>query len=101
MIKINVKETDKILSVKVLGHANYSEKGTDIVCAGISSIVTTTINGILSIDNKAITYENKEGFISIENVKQDNVTNELLNNMLNMFSDLESKYPKNIQMKRG
>lgn len=101
MIKINIKETDKILSVMVKGHANYSEKGTDIVCAGVSSIITTTINGILSIDDEAIKYENKEGFISIENVKQDKVTNELLNNMLNMFSDLESKYPKNIQMKRG
>ncbi len=101
MIKIMVKETDNILSVTIKGHANYSKIGTDIVCAGVSSIVTTTINGILSIDDKSIIYENKEGFVSIENVKQDKITNELLNNMVNMFSDLESKYPKNIQMKRG
>ncbi len=30
----------------IKGHAGYSESGTDIVCAGVTSAVMTVINGI-------------------------------------------------------
>lgn len=33
---------DKILSVDILGHANYAEEGEDIVCAAISSAIMLT-----------------------------------------------------------
>ena len=53
MILVTVK--DKV--IEITGHAQYDDYGKDIVCSAASSIVTTTINGILSINDKAISYE--------------------------------------------
>ena len=39
MIKVNIE--DKLITIK--GHANYDDKGKDIVCASVSSIVITTL----------------------------------------------------------
>ena len=51
MIKVNLKEKDKIV---ITGHAGYDDYGKDIVCASVSSIVITTINAIIDIDDNAI-----------------------------------------------
>ena len=48
MIKVNyVVSNNLIKSVSIKGHAFYDTYGKDIVCAAVSSIVTTTINDIL------------------------------------------------------
>ena len=52
MIKIKF-DKDKI-SIK--GHSGYDVIGKDIVCASVSSIVITSINAIIRIDEKAISY---------------------------------------------
>lgn len=96
MIKVEVKkENNKIKEIKLMGHALYDDYGKDIVCASVSSIVITTINGILSID-KTISYEENDG-LSIKVIKDDLVTNKLINNMINMLLELEEEYPKNIK----
>lgn len=96
MIKVEVKkENNKVKEIKLTGHALYDDYGKDIVCASVSSIVITTINGILSID-KTISYEENEG-LSIKVIKDDLVTNKLINNMINMLLELEEEYPKNIK----
>ena len=65
MIKVNYNDK----SIKVSGHANFNTYGNDIVCASVSSIIYTTINGILNIDSK-----------------------------LDLLRDLEKQYPKNIKI---
>ncbi len=99
MIKVIVRKKDnQIDKIKITGHAMFDEYGKDIVCAAASSIVITSINGLLSIDNKYITYtDGKE--LEVTNVKKNEITNKLLNNMLNMLIELENDYPKNIQIR--
>lgn len=48
MIKVTIyKDTDNLITgFKVLGHANYAKKGSDIVCAAVSALVINTINSI-------------------------------------------------------
>ena len=47
MIKIEViSKNDIVSSVSINGHSNYDEFGRDIVCASVSAIATTTVNGI-------------------------------------------------------
>ena len=53
MIKVNIKEDE----ITIKGHSGYSEEGSDIVCASVSSISITTVNALLSIDEDCITYE--------------------------------------------
>ncbi len=91
------KKKDKI-SIK--GHALYDDFGKDIVCSAVSSIVITSINGILGINEDSIKVNNKDG-IEIEIVKRDKVTLSLINNMMMLLSDLSNQYPKNIKIKEG
>lgn len=93
MIKINVNPD----LIKISGHANFSEYGSDIVCAATSSIVTTTINGILRLEPSSIEYEDSEGLVIINILKHTLVVDSLIDNMISLLKDLASKYEKNIK----
>jgi hypothetical protein len=98
MISIKVeKDNNKIKMINIKGHANYAEKGKDIVCSAVSSIVITTINGILSIDENSIDYIDNSNNIKITVIKDDLITNKLILNMLNLLKELEEDYPNNIK----
>lgn len=96
MIKV-VKENNYI---KISGHANHAEYGQDIVCASVSSIVYTTVNGILNFDSEAIKVIDEDNFEIIIN-KEDNITSTLINNMMVLLEDIENKYPKEIKISKG
>ena len=96
MIKINVKEEKGIIKeVTLKGHALYETLGKDIVCAAVSSIVITTVNGILSIDEDIIKVDEK-GFV-ITVLKDDEIVNKLLINMVNLLKELSEEYTDNIK----
>lgn len=99
MIKVKYQKKDnQIKSVIISGHAMFDSLGKDIVCAAVSSIVISSINGILAIDNQAIEYHEKMD-LEINNLKNDVITNKLLINMISMLYELSSDYPKNIQIR--
>lgn len=97
MIKVNV-EKEKI---EIIGHSGYDIVGKDIVCSAVSSIVTTTINGILSIDKDAINYKYQNDIMTINVIKNDEITKKLLNNMIDLLISLSKDYPKNIIVKEN
>lgn len=94
MIKIKLSKNH----IEISGHALYDDYGKDIVCASVSSVVITTINGILSIDKDAIKYSQNDNLI-IDILKDDDITNKLILNMINLLKQLEKQYKKNIQIK--
>ena len=100
MIKVKViKENSNYKKISILGHAMYDDYGKDIVCSAASSIATTTINGILTLNEGSLSYQvNKEGLI-IENISTDEITQKLLGNMVNLLEQLEEQYPTNIEVK--
>ena len=95
MIKVLKKEN----IIEITGHSNYDTLGKDIVCSAVSSIVTTTINGIISINEKAISYQYQDEVMVITNRLNDEITNKLLNNMMDLLKSLAKDYPKNINVK--
>ncbi|MGI6330151.1 MAG: ribosomal-processing cysteine protease Prp [Bacilli bacterium] len=99
MIKIFIKkELDRIKYIKIKGHANYDELGKDIVCAAVSSTVLTTINGIFKINQNYLTsYQEKEQLI-INILKNDQILNKLIINMIDLLKELEVNYPNNIKI---
>lgn len=100
MIKVEVLSNHLVVKkVSIKGHAMYDDYGKDIVCAACSSIVTTTINGILKLDNDAISYKQDSDGITIEVINTTDVVNTLLYNMIDLLKELESNYPKNISVK--
>ena len=99
MIKVSIKRNNNIIdNIKCNGHANYSEYGKDIVCASFSTMVITTINAILEVDNNAISYTNTNN-LEIINIKKDDITNKLLENLVHMICELKENYDKNINIK--
>ena len=98
MITIEVK--NKVITVK--GHAGFKNMGKDIVCASVSSIIYTSINGIMNIDKSAIKYEDNEKLLKIEIIRKSTVVDILLNNMVGLLEELENQYPENIKIiKKG
>lgn len=93
MILVRVSDNQ----IKISGHANYSD-GNDIVCASVSSIMYTTVNAIMSFDKDAIIYEDNNDVVTIKNIKKDEITNKLIDNMINLFDNLKNDYPKNINI---
>lgn len=95
MIKVLIKKN----KITISGHSGYEESGKDIVCAAVSSTVITSINAILSIDNTSIkVFEGDE--LSIEILKDIDVVNILLKNMINMLMELEDDYKDYITVKK-
>lgn len=97
MIKVSKKEN----IIEITGHSGYDIVGKDIVCSAVSSIVTTTINGIISIDEKAINYKYQNDTMLITILKKDEITVKLINNMLELLKSLSKDYPKNINVKES
>ena len=101
MIKVKVlsKDNKHINEINITGHADYEEYGKDIVCSSVSSIVTTTVNGIFEIDKEYLNVEAlKEGNMKITILKEDKVCDKLIKNMLTLLSELEESYPENIKV---
>ncbi|NLC48043.1 MAG: ribosomal-processing cysteine protease Prp [Tenericutes bacterium] len=99
MIKVFIKKNNNIIdTIKCQGHAGYDDYGKDIVCASFSTMIITTINAILKIDKEAISYTDNND-LTIVNIKKDNITNKLLENLINMIKELKDKYNKNIVIK--
>ena len=97
MIKVDLKNENKII---ISGHALFSSFGTDIVCASVSSIVITTINAIIEIDNDAIDYSDNGNKIEIRVIKQDEIVLKLINNMILLIGELENDYSDYIKIIR-
>ena len=100
MIKVSVlKENRKYIKITMLGHAMYDDYGKDIVCSACSSIVITTVNGILALKKGSLDYLVSKKGMTI-NVKIDDETTQiLLNNMVSLLRELEGNYPNNIEVK--
>ena len=94
MIKVEVTKKD----ISVIGHAMYDDYGKDIVCAAVSSIVMTSVEGIASINKEAIDIKQSDNILDIIINSDDEITNKLINNMLNLLNELAKKYPKNIKI---
>lgn len=96
---IIVKENKDTISIS--GHANFKEYGKDIVCASVSSIIYTTVNGIFNIDRDAIKFTDNEKLLEIKVINRSKVVDILINSMLDLLNELQSQYPKNIKIVKG
>ena len=95
MIKINISKDE----ITIKGHSGYSVEGSDIVCASVSSILITTVNALLSIDEDCIVYEETDGYLNLKIKKHNEVIDKLINNMINLLKELKEQYKKYIEIR--
>lgn len=100
MIKIEINKTNnRYTSLIVSGHSNYDEHGKDIVCAGVSAIVTGGLNA-LAVENKnKFTCCVKEGYVNINilDSKDDNIQL-IMDVIVTQLRTIEESYKKYIKI---
>ena len=99
MVKIKVgKKSNSIIKLNIEGHAGFADKGKDIVCASVSSIIITSVNNMMSIDEDDVKYSDDGNTLIVEIVKEDKLVYKLFDNLKELLTDLSKDYPKNIRI---
>ena len=100
MVRIETnKENNKYTKITFKDHANYDKFGKDIVCAAVSSTMLCTVNAIYLFDDDSIDIVKDNNLFIIKVVKENDITNKLLENMMRCLKSIEEQYPKNIKIK--
>ena len=87
--------TEQIVSFKVAGHANYAERGKDIVCAAVSAVTVGTVNSIQELTGIEMIVTMRDGFLEArlsENLTESALRDAqlLLKSMLVMLRSIET-----------
>lgn len=94
MIQATFKQNhDGIYWYQVAGHAFHAPSGTDIVCAGVSSLYITVTNELLKFGR---TFERDEGYFVLDGGLKEQVCLDVLKNGLESIAE---NYPENITVK--
>ena len=82
-------------SITVSGHANYKQKGEDIVCAAVSASTLVTANAIEHLSlNHLIDLNVSDGYFKVTVLSHHETIDGLLKNLEYTLLDLEKQYPK-------
>ena len=106
MTKITIsKKENRIFDVECDGHTNYGEKGEDIVCASLSSIVQTAVLGLLMIAELELEMkrDDEEGYLKFTlpeklTAEQDTQACAILDTMLCGISELNESFSDYIEL---
>ncbi len=102
MVKVtyNYQNNIVIKEVTITGHANFSEIGNDIVCAGISAIVIGTLNALHELETNQIqVISNTTGLVKLKVINITNNSQIILKTMLWQLKTIKKQYPKYINIK--
>lgn len=98
MISVNVTFIGKdVKSLTVSGHANYDQYGKDIVCAGVSAVVTGGINALES-EIESIKIINEDNKLGVEVINSNEKIQTILNTILIQLKTIENSYKKYIKI---
>ena len=94
MIVITVKKQAGVYkSFTSRGHAGYAGSGQDIVCAAVSALIITTVNGILSFTEDKLSLKEDEGYVSFQFLKEPSEKSRLLMDTLLLgLTDIQDSY---------
>lgn len=87
----------ELTGLEIKGHANSDEKGRDLVCAGVSSIITGGFNALIKEEIEEITLE--EGYAKVVIKSESNYSKIVLDVMLTQLLTIEESYPQYINIK--
>ena len=88
---------NELCGLEIKGHANSDDHGKDLVCAGVSSIITGGFNALVKDEIEEITLE--EGYAKVVVKSDANYSRIVLDVMLTQLLTIEESYPQNINIK--
>ncbi|ARU92078.1 hypothetical protein SCLARK_001578 [Spiroplasma clarkii] len=92
--KVTFRE-QTIQLIEITGHAEAGEFGNDLVCAGITAIVSGALNGLDLLHHSKVKLTVLENQIIIKVIKQDSDLQKLLQFLLIQLQTINVQYPKN------
>ncbi len=93
MITVTVyKESGEYRGFRSEGHADYAEKGYDIICAAVSVLTVNTVNSIEAFTEDAMSVTADEGLVELqlENISKE--TRLLMDSMVLGLQDIQNNY---------
>lgn len=88
---------DKLFSIEIDGHSNFSNYGNDVVCAGISAIVFGSLNALSYYNLNDSRIIISESFIKI-NLVDDLKIQTVAQTLLIQLQTVEQSYPDYIKI---
>lgn len=99
MVKVNIVSNESgFEKIQVSGHARFSVKGQDLVCAGVSSIVFGTLNALCEM--KCDVDLRVEEDITIRVNQPDEKLMIILNTMIIQLKTIQEQYSNYIEIKQ-
>lgn len=107
MIQVAIKkdQSGQVRSFEMKGHADFAEKGKDLVCAGASAVSFGAVNAIMSLTNITPTIQQgKDGgflkvtFPQILDTKKNEQVQLLLQAMIVSLQTIEQDYAQHIKI---
>ncbi|ODN30035.1 ribosomal-processing cysteine protease Prp [Fervidobacterium thailandense] len=90
------KRGEYFTEFEIFGHANYDEKGKDIVCAAVSTVSQHTARA-LQKEGAHVEIINT-GKLRVERIAQSEVSQRFVAELVETLLDLSEQYPKYIRV---
>ena len=87
------KENGSIVYFEADGHTGFSETGRDIVCASLSSVIWSTVNGLENVIGADINYSEEDGHVTCRVKSPSRETDILLCSFEQFVDALQKQYP--------
>ena len=100
--QFNLYSNQRITSFKMTGHAESGPYGQDIVCAAVSALSISTVNGLEQVVHTKphLKQDNDNGgFLEVTGLDLGHDSQILLKTFLNGLCDIQESYPQNIEVK--
>lgn len=92
-------QNNKLCGLAIDGHAQYAQTGEDIVCAGVTSAVQLTANGITEVVKADATVDVEDNLIRIRVTTGSPAAAFRMMEALRLHLEiLQQQYPQNIQV---
>lgn len=92
MTNFSIKVVENKFDVAVKGHTGYEDRGYDIVCASISTMVNITVNLIDNFGYNVYDLSIKDGYLSFKCDVND-TTKIIIKTLEDDLSSLSKQYP--------
>ena len=99
------RQDGKLIGYRAEGHTGYAEAGSDIVCAAVSALTQSTLNGLKGVLKAPVMYDidGDKALLEVqltpeatgEQVKQAQL---LLVTLLEGLQAIERSYPRNVRI---
>lgn len=100
MIMIRVEKIyseNELTGLKIHGHSNSNSSGKDLICAGVSSIVTGGFNALDSSEVEEVALE--EGYAEVKLIPDAKKSKIVLEVILVQLETIAESYPQFIRIK--